>query len=264
MLDRVQPGACSEHPAREHAHLALQRHLVHLDETVGVRRLGRRTREARARRDLQRAELHRLIDRDVERDDASSDLVEAGEHCRCIRNLQRRRSDHHLVVRRRGRCGRIARLTRGRAARLALARRQSRKIRDARLIRLCRGPSRRGRQILLLDPARWTSRLLPWITGLLISTRRRRITLLRRRRIAARRGRHHLRVARPHLLLRTRGKIAVVGVGRSRLRNIAGRARRPPEYRAELRGGRRRERAGEQQQRQQQFGSDHQVPGVSP
>ena len=39
---------------------------VDLSESVGLRRIGRRTRIADARRDLQRAELHRLVDRNVE------------------------------------------------------------------------------------------------------------------------------------------------------------------------------------------------------
>ena len=38
-----------------------------------------RPRVADARRDLQRAELHRLVDIDVEGDDAAGDLVDAGE-----------------------------------------------------------------------------------------------------------------------------------------------------------------------------------------
>ena len=64
MLDPVQAGARGEHPAREDAlDLALQRHLVDLDEGVGVGRLGRRSRVAGARRHLQRAELHGLADR---------------------------------------------------------------------------------------------------------------------------------------------------------------------------------------------------------
>ena len=64
MLDRVQARAGGEHPAGEDAlDLALQRHLVDFDEGVGVRRLGRRARVAHARRHLQRAELHGLVDR---------------------------------------------------------------------------------------------------------------------------------------------------------------------------------------------------------
>ena len=67
MLDRVQARTCGEHPAGEDAlDLALQRHLVDFDEGIGVGRLGRRPRVADARRHLQRAELHRLIDRDIE------------------------------------------------------------------------------------------------------------------------------------------------------------------------------------------------------
>ena len=67
VLDRVQAGARREHPAGEDAlDLALQRHFVDLDEGVGLRRLGRRARIADARRHLQRAELHGLVDGDVE------------------------------------------------------------------------------------------------------------------------------------------------------------------------------------------------------
>ena len=67
MLDAMQAGARREHPAGEDAlDLALQRDLVDLDESVGVGRLGRRARVADARRDLQRAELHRFVDGDVE------------------------------------------------------------------------------------------------------------------------------------------------------------------------------------------------------
>ena len=117
MLDRVQARTRGEHPAGEDAlDLALQGDLVDLEEGVGVRRLGRRARVADARRHLQRAELHRLVQRNVERDDAAGDLVEAGEHRRIVRDLLRRRRDHDLVVRRRGRGRRLA----GRAARLAL------------------------------------------------------------------------------------------------------------------------------------------------
>ena len=80
MIDRVQARACGEHPAGEDPlHLAVERDLVDLDEGVGLRRFGRRARVADPRRHLQRAELHRLVDIDVERDDPAGDLVEAGE-----------------------------------------------------------------------------------------------------------------------------------------------------------------------------------------
>src|SRR5262249_19208397 len=78
VLDRMQPWACGKHPAGEDAaHLTLQRGLLDRDEGAGVLRLVRRPREARARRQLQRTELHGLTDRHVEADDAAGDLVEA-------------------------------------------------------------------------------------------------------------------------------------------------------------------------------------------
>ena len=99
VLDPVQAGARGKHPAGEDAlDLALQRHLVDLDEGVGVRRLGRRAGVAGARRHLQRAELHGLADRHVEIDDAAGDLVEAGEQRALVDDLLRRRLDDHLVA----------------------------------------------------------------------------------------------------------------------------------------------------------------------
>ena len=81
VIDGVEAGARGEHPSGENAfHLAGERDLVDLDESVGLRRFGRRPREADARRHLQRAELNRLVDIDVEGDDASGDLVEPGKH----------------------------------------------------------------------------------------------------------------------------------------------------------------------------------------
>ncbi len=81
MLDAMKAGARREHPAGEQPiEGVLFRDLVDLDEDVGARRLGRRPREADARRDLQRAELHGLVDGDFERNDAPGDLVEALEH----------------------------------------------------------------------------------------------------------------------------------------------------------------------------------------
>ena len=78
MLDRVQARARGKHPAAEDAlDLALQRQLVHFDEAVGGRRLGRRPRIAGARRHLERAETHGLVDCHIEADDAAGDLIEA-------------------------------------------------------------------------------------------------------------------------------------------------------------------------------------------
>jgi len=45
-----------------------------------MRRLGRRTRVADPRRDLERAELDRFVDRNFEMGNAPGDLVEGGEH----------------------------------------------------------------------------------------------------------------------------------------------------------------------------------------
>ena len=85
MLDGMQAGARGEHPAGEDTlGLLLQSDLVHLDEGGGLRILGRRPGEANARRHLEGAELHGLVDGDVEGDDLAGDLVEAAEHCRRI------------------------------------------------------------------------------------------------------------------------------------------------------------------------------------
>ena len=80
VLDGVQAGARGEHPAGEEPlDLVGERDLVDLDEGGGLRRLRRRAGMADARRHLQRAELHRLVDQHVEGDGAAGDLVEAGE-----------------------------------------------------------------------------------------------------------------------------------------------------------------------------------------
>jgi len=104
MLDGVQARARGEHPAGEDAlDLALERHLVDVDEGIGVGRLGRRPRVARPCGDLQRAELHRLADRRVERNDAAGDLVQPGKHRPGVRDLLRRRlGDDRIVGRRSG------------------------------------------------------------------------------------------------------------------------------------------------------------------
>ena len=67
MLDRMQARARGKHPAGEDPlDLALQSHLVDFDKGIGIRRLGRRPRIAHARRHLERAKLHGLVDRDIE------------------------------------------------------------------------------------------------------------------------------------------------------------------------------------------------------
>jgi hypothetical protein len=81
MLDGVKAGTLGEHPAGENAlHLAGQLHLVDLDEGRGVGRFGRRTGVADPRRHLERAELDRLVDGNLEMGDAAGHLVEGGEH----------------------------------------------------------------------------------------------------------------------------------------------------------------------------------------
>ena len=80
VLDGVEARAFGKHPAGEDApDLAVERDLVDLDEGIGLRLFRLRPRVADARRHLQRAELHRLVDIDVEGDDAPGDLVDAGE-----------------------------------------------------------------------------------------------------------------------------------------------------------------------------------------
>ena len=80
MLDGVEARAFGKHPAGEDApDLAVERDLVDLDEGVGLRLLFLGPRIADARRHLQCAELDRLVDIDVEGDDAAGDLVDAGE-----------------------------------------------------------------------------------------------------------------------------------------------------------------------------------------
>ena len=67
MLDGVQAGTGSKHPAGEDAlDLALERDFVDFDKGIGIRRLGRGTRVADPRGDLQGAELHGFADRRVE------------------------------------------------------------------------------------------------------------------------------------------------------------------------------------------------------
>ena len=81
MLHGVKSRALGEHPAGEDAlDVACEFDFIYLHEGGGVRRLCRGTRIADARRHLQRAELHRLIDRDFEMRDAPRNLVEGCEH----------------------------------------------------------------------------------------------------------------------------------------------------------------------------------------
>jgi hypothetical protein len=85
MLDGVKAGALGEHPAGKDAlFLAGQLDLIDLDEGGGIGRFGRRARGADARRDLERAELHGLIDGNLQMRDAARDLVEGGEYGRFV------------------------------------------------------------------------------------------------------------------------------------------------------------------------------------
>jgi len=102
MLNGMQARARSKHPAGEDAFdLALQGHLVDLDEGIGVCRLSRRARIACARSDLQRAELNRFADCRIEGDGAPGDLVEAGEYRTSIFDVLRGRFGDDRIVRRR-------------------------------------------------------------------------------------------------------------------------------------------------------------------
>src|SRR5215471_2667416 len=88
MFDRVQAGAGREHPAGEDtAPLPLQRYFVDLDKAISIGRFSWWARVTDPRRHLQRAKLHGLVDSDVERDGATRDLVETGEHRRWIGKL---------------------------------------------------------------------------------------------------------------------------------------------------------------------------------
>ena len=88
MLDAVQARARGIHPAREDALVGLAgRDLIHLDEGVGLRRLGGRPGEAGPGGHLQRAELHRLAHPGLEGDDAAGDLVEPCEDRRAVADL---------------------------------------------------------------------------------------------------------------------------------------------------------------------------------
>jgi hypothetical protein len=81
VLDGVKAGALGEHPAGEDTLLlARQLDLVNLHEGRGIGRLSGRTGIADAGRYLERAELDRLIDGDLEMGDATRHLVERCEH----------------------------------------------------------------------------------------------------------------------------------------------------------------------------------------
>ena len=76
----MKPGALGEHPAGEDAVLlAGELDLVHLDERGGVRRFRGRAGIADPRRDLQGAELDRLIDGNLQMRDPTRHLIESGE-----------------------------------------------------------------------------------------------------------------------------------------------------------------------------------------
>src|SRR5262245_56094227 len=177
MLHRVQARARCEHPTSEDAlDLALQRHLVNLDEGIGVRSLRRRARVADAWRHLERAELHGLADGCIEGDDAAGDFVEAGEHRTLVGNLLRWRLGDTLVT---GRWRDVGGL--GSAARLTFAGRK-RRI-DGR-----RGAFGRGERLRLHTRGRAFAGL-PWI-GLI--------------------GIRLLRIARPRVALVRIGWIALL------------------------------------------------------
>jgi hypothetical protein len=81
MLDGVKAWALGEHPAsKDPLDLAGQLGLVDLDERGGMRRLGRGRGIADPRRHLQRAELDRLVDGDLEMGDAARHLVQSREY----------------------------------------------------------------------------------------------------------------------------------------------------------------------------------------
>src|SRR5262249_1789075 len=121
-LHRVQARARCEYPTCEDAlDLALQRHLVNLDEGIGVRSLRRRARVAGAWRHLERAELRGLADGSIEGGDATRGFVEAGEQRTLVGDLLRWRLGDTLVT---GRWRDVGGL--GSAARLAAAGRKRR------------------------------------------------------------------------------------------------------------------------------------------
>ncbi len=77
----MKAGTIGEHPPSEDAlDVAVELDLVHLDEGIGMRRLGGRPGIAHPRRHFERAELHRLIDWNLEMRDAPGHLVERGKN----------------------------------------------------------------------------------------------------------------------------------------------------------------------------------------
>ena len=77
----MKAGAFGEHPAGEDAmDLARERGLVDLDKRYGAGLFGWRAGIADPRRHFERAELDRLVHRDLKMVDAPRDLVESGEH----------------------------------------------------------------------------------------------------------------------------------------------------------------------------------------
>jgi len=95
VLHRVKAGAIGEHPAGKDAlDLSGELDLIHLDEGIGVRPLGGGPRIAHPRRHFQRAELHRLVDRNFEVRDAPRYLVEGGKHGDLVLNGFGTRSGH--------------------------------------------------------------------------------------------------------------------------------------------------------------------------
>jgi hypothetical protein len=80
VLHGVEPRAFGEHPAGEDAlNLAGELGLIDLDEGRGAGRFGRRRAGAHPRRHFERAELHRVVDANLERRDTPRDLIEGGE-----------------------------------------------------------------------------------------------------------------------------------------------------------------------------------------
>jgi hypothetical protein len=81
VLDGVKAWTVGEHPAGKDAlDLSGELDLVNLDERCRMGRLGGWAAIADPRRHFERAELHRLIDRDFQMRNAPRYLVESGKH----------------------------------------------------------------------------------------------------------------------------------------------------------------------------------------